>query len=119
MSIKQTLGVLSLMCVFVSGALIVRAEDAKAVPSELQLRVQVQQLTEQLHASEVQFAQCRAQAADTQARLDSLQLTSQAADVKARHEALDIELRKALGAQDGDTVDYSTSPPSLKKKDVK
>lgn len=83
--------------------------------TELALRVQVQQLTEQLHNAEVGFAQCNARASDLQAKLDSSVLTTQAADLNEKHAKLDAEIKKALGAKSDDTVDWTTSPPTLKK----
>lgn len=88
----------------------------QALSAELKLRIQVQQLTEQVHALQVQLAQCRAGAADVQARLDSVQLSGQSAELKLKHEALEAEIRRALGGGDDDLVDWSTNPPSLKKK---
>lgn len=94
-----------------------RARQVKELSTELRLRIRVQALTEQVHAAQVQLAQCRANAADLQARLDSVQLSSQAADLKIKREALESEIKKVLGASENDVVDWSTNPPTLKKRD--
>lgn len=77
--------------------------------TELSLRAQVQQLTEQLHNVEIGLAQCKAS-------LDGANLTVQASELGSRHAQLDEEIKKALGGKPEDTVDWTTSPPSLKKK---
>jgi hypothetical protein len=86
------------------------------LPADLKLRIQVQQLTEQVHALQVQLAQCRANSADVQARLDSVQLSALGSEIRLKHDALDAEIKKALGGGDADIVDWTTNPPSLKKK---
>lgn len=93
---------------------------AQAPLSEvLRLKAENQQLFEKLHLTEIQFAQCRANAAETQAKLDSAVLTVQADNLKNNKTALDKELLKAYDGHDGDTIDWSTDPPSLKKKGTK
>lgn len=90
--------------------------EPPGLPADLKLRIQVQQLTEQMHALQVQLAQCRASASDIQARLDSVQLSAQGSELKLKHEGLDAEIKRALGGDDADIVDWTTNPPSLKKK---
>jgi len=46
-------------------------------------------------------------------------LTVQADNLKNNKTALDKELLKAYDGHDGDTIDWSTDPPSLKKKGTK
>lgn len=87
--------------------------------SELMLRVQVQQLIEQLHNIEIGLAQCNASKSEIQARLDSALLNVQASDLNSKHAKLDDEIKKALGGKPDDTVDWTTSPPSLVKKPLK
>ena len=90
--------------------------EPPGLSADLKLRIQVQQLTEQMHALQVQLAQCRAATADVQARLDSVQLSAQGSELKLKHEGLDTEIKRALGGGDADIVDWTTNPPSLKKK---
>ena len=90
--------------------------EPPGLPADLKLRIQMQQLTEQIHALQVQLAQCRATTADVQARLDSVQLSAQGSELKVKHEGLDEEIKRALGGGDADIVDWTTNPPSLKKK---
>lgn len=106
-------------------ALVVAAPHAqeKAAPpampklsAELQLKIEVQQLKEQLHQFEIQSAQCSAQLADAQAKLAGSFLTTQQGELQAKRAALDAEVKKALGAKEGDEIDWSTSPPSIKTK---
>jgi len=87
----------------------------KELSQDLKLRIQVQQLTEQVYSLKLQLAQCRASAADIQARYDSIQLSSQGSELKVKHEAMEAEIKKALGGTDSDTIDWTTDPPSLKK----
>lgn len=58
-----------------------------------------------------QNAQLRAQLADAIARLDSAALTEQGAKLQAERDRLEREFRKAVGAPDTASVDWSKSPP--------
>jgi hypothetical protein len=83
--------------------------------SEMQvLKAQVLVLKGQLLQVQTAEAQCRASLADTTARLDSLALTAAAQALQPERAALEAEIREALGAKAGDTVDWSTVPPTLK-----
>lgn len=109
----------TLTCAVLAACLATTASLSAEPPSlsaDLKLRIQVQQLTEQMHALQVQLAQCRASTADVQARLDSVQLSAQGSELKLKHDGLEAEIRRALGGGDADIVDWTTNPPSLKKK---
>lgn len=108
---------LSIAFAVIALGLVAQAQDkSKDLPEELKLRVQVQQQAEQIHQLEIASAQCSAQLADAQAKLASSFLTAQQGDLKAKREAIEKDLLKALGAKEGDTIDWTTTPPSLKKK---
>ncbi len=80
------------------------------------LQAQVVVLRQQLLETATREAQCRADRADTAARLDSVTLTQQAQALQADRQALEALLLKQLGAAPGDTLDWGASPPALHRK---
>lgn len=80
------------------------------------LQAQVVMLRQQLLEMATREAQCRADRADTAARLDSVTLTQQGQALQADRQALEALLLKQLGAGPGDTLDWGTSPPTLRRK---
>lgn len=96
--------------------LIAATVSAQSVTPEQSARAELQIVKEQLFQATVQVAQLKAQLADMQAKYDQVTLSSQGAQLKAEHDALDIEMKKTLGGGDADIVDWTTTPPSLKKE---
>lgn len=84
--------------------------------SDLAQRVQIQKLLEEVQQLRIQVASCRANLADVQAKFDSSFLSNQNQDLKSKHEQLEAEIRKSLGGKEGDTIDWTTDPPTLVKK---
>lgn len=120
MNTRAIVGALGVVIILGTLAAAVVAGDqekpAAGLTQEQALRAKVQVLSEELAEMQKTFAQCRADASAVQAKLDSVVLTVQNQDLKRAHDALEAEIKKALGGNDADAVDWSTSPPTLKKK---
>jgi hypothetical protein len=86
------------------------------VSTELTLKFENQLLREQLAETQKALAQCSADRATVQAKFDGFALSVQKEDLDVKHAALEEELKKALGAKEGDTIDWTSSPPKLVKK---
>lgn len=116
MSFFRALGVeftIAFFCIAVLGWIAIAGQE-KIGPAQAN-RIELQRLKDQLFASQVDAARCHASLADVTARLDSGTLTQRGEQLKAEREALEKELIKSLGGGEGDSIDWTTDPPSLKR----
>lgn len=109
--------VMSLIVAMLLVAVGAAAVQEKSLTTEHRLKAEVALLKNQLFQVRVENAQCRAALADATARIDSTVLTEESQRLQKERESLETELREALGASDDEVLDWTTSPPSLKKKD--
>jgi hypothetical protein len=86
----------------------------EALDPLLACQVTVHQQKSNTFELKVENAQLRAQLADAQAKIDGATLTEQRDQLLKERTALEKVLIKALGGNDGDSIDWTASPPALK-----
>lgn len=84
------------------------ADESSKLTKEQILRAKIITLQEQL-------ASCNELTLNLQNRVNAILLGLQKSSNEKDREALTQELLKALNAGQGDTIDFTTDPPSLKK----
>jgi len=90
--------------------------SAQSLSTEQTTEAIIHQLKSQVLGLQVENAQLRAALADAQAKLASITLTEQRGTLLKERGELEKALVPALGGKEGDTIDWTTDPPSLKKE---
>jgi len=82
--------------------------SAQEITEVNRLRVQIQDLAEQLWQRDLELAQCVAVAANWRSQAESASLTERGEALKAQRRELEATIKAALGAKDGDKLDWAT-----------
>ena len=93
--------------------------SAQSLSTEQTTAASLHQLKSQVLALQIENAQLRAALADAQAKLASAALTEERAAVLKERADLEKTLVPALGGKEGDTIDWTTNPPSIQHKESK
>lgn len=109
---RAAVAIIAILCAAYAGGL----AQEQTLPETLALKARIYQLEQELFQTQEVFARCEAGRANIKTQLDSVLLTSEAQRLASQRSELERALLEAFGGADGDSVDWSTSPPSLKRK---
>lgn len=103
--------------------LVTTSSFARSDSSELseiyRLKAKLQAADERVFELDVTLARCNASLADSAARLASVELGARKLDLQKKRRDLETEIKAALGGGSGDTVNWTTDPPSLRSAEEK